>query len=135
MKPHDWDQEQMQFWKLRRPSQGLERRIFGTVAAQPHPRRIPGLGWLVPAACLCVITVQLAINHPAAGVSASMLSPGMFTASGLNQLDLSAYAPGWSHSERNGLTRDTFEWTNGTPAPSTTRTLPVMLSLTNSLFD
>ena len=81
------------------------------------------------------MVVQLVVNRPLVGVSASVLSPATLAASSLSHQDLSAYAPGWVHSDRNGPMRDTFEWTNGTAALSTVRTLPVMLSLTNSLFD
>jgi hypothetical protein len=82
-----------------------------------------------------VVVVQLAVDRPTAGITTSVLSPAMFAASSLSHRDLSAYTPGWTHSEHNGPGRETFEWTNGTAALSTVRTLPVMLSMTNSLFD
>jgi hypothetical protein len=84
---------------------------------------------------MCVVVVQMAVYRPVAGFPANAFSPAAFAASSLDDQDLSAYAPGWFHSDRNGPIRDTFEWTNGTAALSTVRTLPVMLSLTNSLFD
>lgn len=79
--------------------------------------------------------VQLAVNPSVPGISTPVLSPAMFAVSSLSHQDLPAYTPGWIHSERNGPGRETFEWTNGTAALSTVRTLPVMLSMTNSLFD
>jgi len=82
-----------------------------------------------------VVVVQLAVDRSAAGIASSVLSPAMFAASSLSNRNLSAYTPGWIHSEHNGPGRETFEWTNGTAALSTVRTLPVMLSMTNSLFD
>jgi hypothetical protein len=82
-----------------------------------------------------VVVVQLAVHRPPAGMVSPVISPAMFVASSLSHQDLAAYAPGWIHSEHNGPGRETLEWTNGTAALSTVRTLPVMLSMTNSLFD
>lgn len=137
MNPNNWNQLEppIQSWKPRRPSPGLERKIFGSRSgAAPALHWSPG-DWLAPAASLCVVVAQLAFNRPVAGISASVLSPAMFTALSLSHQDLSSYTPGWIHSEHNGPVRETFEWTNRTSAPSTVRTLPVMLSMTNSLFD
>ena len=97
--------------------------------------QLPRWGWLAPAASVCVILVQLAVHRPGPNFPSAAVSPATFATTSLSNQDLSAYAPGWVHSDRNGPIRDTFEWTNTTVAPSTMRTLPVMLSMTNSLFD
>jgi hypothetical protein len=128
-------EERMRSWTPRRPSRGLERRVFGDVSKGGHSFRLPRWSWLAPAASVCVLLVQLAVHQPSSGFSPATMAPGAFATSSLNDRDLSAYAPGWVHSDRNGPIRDTFEWTNATVAPSTMRTSPVMLSLTNSLFD
>ena len=79
--------------------------------------------------------VQLIVNKPDGAVPGNFSTGRIFAASSLSNSDLPSYAPGWIHSEHNGPGRESFEWTNGTAALSTVRILPVMLSMTNSLFD
>jgi len=105
--------------------------VFG---AAPSPS-IPRWGWLAPVAAVFVVVFQLAVHSPGGRFDFPPLPATAFATTSLSNIQLSAYTPGWAHSDRNGPIRDTFEWTNTTVAPSTMRTLPVMLSMTNSLFD
>jgi len=129
-------ERQLGSWKPRRPSRGLERRIFGadrvaTTAGSTALR----WNWMGPAAAVSALVLTLTLLQTGARLHPAEASPLFIAGGSLSNAELTAYSPGWVHSDRNGLMRDTFEWTNVTAAPSTRRSLPVMLSMTNSLFE
>jgi hypothetical protein len=96
-------------------------------------RRLPGWGWLAPVACLFVLALQLGTPDSSDRLPRGNM-PATFASLSFSNQILTAYAPGWMHSNHNGPIRETFESTNWTTAPSPMRTLPVALSLTNGLI-
>jgi len=128
----------MRSWTPRRPSPELEARLFGAANVAPAGasarRQLPDWSWLAPAACVGVLALQLAL--PVAQkqwAESGGAGPGLAQA-GLSNQPLAAFAPGWAHSARNHLPEATFESTNWMAAPSSMRTLPAFLTLTNGLI-
>jgi len=125
----------MRSWTPRRPSPGLEARIFGPTAGNPTTEargRLPGWGWLAPVACAFVLLLQLAV--PDWDESRSREGAASLELAGLSNRTLTAFAPGWANAAMNNINGETFESTNWTTAPSPMRTLPVFLTLTNGLI-
>jgi hypothetical protein len=123
-------ESRMRSWTPRRPSPALEARLFAGAPA----RRRPGWGWLAPVACVFVLALQLAGSGASRSLAPGGLAPAGLAGLSLSNHSLTAYAPGWAHSFQNGVSRETFESTNWTTAPSPMRTLPAFLTLTNGLI-
>ena len=99
---------QLRSWTPRRPSAGLERRLF------PRPKRTSrpakSINWLVPVTA-CLLFACLILNRQgAANISATQRS-GTIVALILSNQSYAAYLPGSFQRSVNRL--DTFEWTNG----------------------
>lgn len=93
---------QLRSWKPRRPSAGLERRLFPTSAPTIS---IPRVQWLAPAMA-CALFAVLAFN-PQNGPLPDLqpLHAGV-----LSNQSYAAYLPGSFQRDQNRW--DTFEWTN-----------------------
>ena len=100
-------------WTPRRPSAGLERRLF------PRPKRAPrkarSLNWLVPVSACLLFAVLILNPQGAANRSATPRAGTMVALILSNQ----SYAPYLSGSFQRSVNRlDTFEWTNGASSTS-----------------
>ena len=100
-------------WTPRRPSPGLERRLF------PRPRPAesrPALSWLwlsPVAACLLIVLVNSGFRPD--GPVAAELRQGPLVAMILSNQSYAAYLPG--SFQRNENRWDTFDWTNTSGFP------------------
>ena len=128
----------MPSWTPRRPSPGLEGRIFGEPAEYPADARPAGprlgWGWLAPVACGFILALQLTGTLTVNTETDARPETVSKTYAGLSNQTFAAFTPPWAHSARNNVHGETFESTNWTPAPSPMRTLPVFLTLTNGLI-
>jgi hypothetical protein len=102
-------EKQLLLWMPRRPSAGLERRLF---AAGPVPAEVLPpfrFSWLAPATAavmlMCVLFNQC--YGPALSASAT---PGPLVAMILSNQSAAAYLPGSFQAEHNNLPADTFKW-------------------------
>ena len=97
---------QLRSWTPRRPSPGLERRLF---PRRSSARRSEMLAWLVPATvCGLLVTMTLLQpGDPTFGVSAR---DHALTDMAYSNQSYAAFLPGSFQSAANRL--DTFEWTN-----------------------
>jgi hypothetical protein len=101
---------QLRSWIPRRPSAGLERRLFHRPKRAPRPARSWSWNWLVPVTA-CLLFASLILNqHGAASGSATPRS-GAMVALILSNQSYAAYLPGSFQRAVNRL--DTFGWTNG----------------------
>ncbi len=118
-------EKQLLSWTPRRPSPGLERRLFArrqaSAEALPHFR----FGWLAPVtgalALMCVLFNQR-YGSALPGSSGS----GPMIAMILSNQSAAAYLPGSFQAEQNNLPADAFKWT------SDSRPLPVVAPLLRS---
>ena len=106
-------------WTPRRPSAGLERRLF------PRPKRAPrkahSLSWLVPVTA-CLLFAGLILNPQGAANLSAPPRPGTLVALILSNQSYAAYLPG--NSQRSTVNRlDTFGWTNGGSSTSSMHSL------------
>lgn len=129
----------MRSWTPRRPSPALEVRLFGASrtanpAREAQSRRLPGWGWLAPVACVFIVVLQLVAPEDGARLAGGNRATPVFATLSLSNRTLVTLAPGWTHSARNNVHGETFESTNWTTAPSSMRSLPVFLTLTNGLI-
>jgi hypothetical protein len=105
---------QLRLLRLRRPSNGLEARIFGEGAAAAVAPAAPALrlNWLAPAMAavflMCVMFNQRFGNSALSGAGA-----GAMTAMILSNQNSAAYLPGSFQGDRNTIPADAFDWTNG----------------------
>ena len=105
---------ELRSWVPRRPSAGVERRIFGAAAASPVLRVL--LRALVPVGACVILTVGML--NPAEYDTAAELGQVAILSGSLSNQSYSAYLPGSFTCAANRL--DTFRWTNGGAFPSST---------------
>jgi len=116
-------------WTPRRPSSGLERRLFRTsrevrerdggfsAASQPLRPARPALSWLwLSPVAACLLTVLVSSGFRADGPVAAELRQGPLVAMILSNQSYAAYLPG--SFQRNVNRWDTFDWTNTGGFPS-----------------
>jgi hypothetical protein len=100
-------EKQLLSWTLRRPSAGLERRLFA-VAAAPAEVLLPfRLTWLAPAAAALMLMCVLLNQHYGAAFSDSARS-GPLVAMILSNQSAAAYLPGSIQADHNNLPADAF---------------------------
>src|ERR1017187_3254163 len=97
-------------WTPRRPSAGLERRIFiirpATAEAPPSFR----FSWLAPTTAALMLLCVLFNQRYGPAVSGSA-TPGPLVAMILSNQSAAAYLPGSVQAEQNNLPADAFKWT------------------------
>jgi len=101
---------QLRSWTPRRPSAGLERRVFGGDGSAREVRA--WLRVLLPAAACLILTV--AMLNPLE----RLVAPAAVTTLSLSNQSYAAYLPGSFTCAANRL--DSFRWTNGGSLPSST---------------
>ena len=104
---------QLRSWTPRRPSAGLERRIFGEAGASPGGRALMRV--LIPAAACLILTMTM-LNQPDRAIVSAAAGQSAIMAMSLSNQSYAAYLPGSFACEANRL--DTFRWTNGGGSPS-----------------
>ena len=111
----------MRSWTPRRPSKGLEARIFAPAAAATLAVRPVRLNWLVPATAALLLMCVL-FNQRYGNASFAGSGSGSMVAMILSNQSAAAYLPGSFQGDRNTIPADTFEWTNA--HASTSRAAP-----------
>ena len=106
---------QLRSWMPRRPSAGLERRIFGAAGPAPDARALMRV--LIPAAACLILTMAM-LNQPERNDVSAAVGQGAIMAMSQSNQSYAAYLPGSFACEANRL--DTFGWTNGGALPSST---------------
>ena len=104
---------QLRSWTPRRPSAGLERRIFGEVGTSPGGRALMRV--LIPAAACLILTMAM-LNQPDRAIVSAAAGQRAIMAMSLSNQSYAAYLPGSFACEANRL--DTFRWTNEGGSPS-----------------
>jgi len=99
-------------WTPRRPSAGLERKIFGEAGTSPGARALMRV--LIPAAACLILTMAM-LNQPDRTGASAAAAQGAILAMSLSNQSYAAYLPGSFACEANRL--DTFRWTNGGGLP------------------
>jgi hypothetical protein len=110
-------EKQLRLWTPRRPSKGLEARIF---APEPAPAvAVPPLrlNWLVPATAALLLMCVL-FNQRYGNASFTVSGSGPMVAMILSNQSAAAYLPGSFQGDRNTIPADAFEWTNAHAAAS-----------------
>ncbi len=107
---------QLRSWTPRRPSAGLERRLFGRAVAAP--RASTHLGWLAPATA-CLLFAFVLVHQPGSGKPSRASQDGPLAAAILSN-------PGMAGNLTACLTGGQYrveaaEWTNGSIATSSNR--------------
>lgn len=98
-------EDQLRSWTPRRPSPGLERRLFPERAAA---YRSELLAWLVPAT-VCLTMVTMTLHQPSNPVMAGASNELEMIPAAMSNQSYAAYLPGSFQRSANRL--DTFEWT------------------------
>jgi len=93
---------------LRRPSAGLERRVFASAAGQAEVLLPFRLTWLAPVTAAFMLTCVLFNQHYAPALSDSA-RPGPLVAMILSNQSAAAYLPGSVQAEHNNLPANAFE--------------------------
>jgi hypothetical protein len=106
---------QLRSWTPRRPSAGLERRIFGGAGSAREVRAL--LRVLLPAAACLILTVAM-LNPPERLITPAAAGSEAITTLSLSNQSYAAYLPGSFTCAANRL--DSFRWTNGGSLPSST---------------
>jgi hypothetical protein len=100
----------------RRPSAGLERRLF----RRPVPKTIPEpgfrLSWMPPAMAALMLLCVLFNQHSSQALSSA--GSNSMVAVALSNQSIAPWLPGSFSREHNGLPNGTFEWTNGNNSSS-----------------
>jgi hypothetical protein len=109
---------QLRSWTPRRPSAGLERRLFRRPSSTPRPAH--WLNWLVPATA-CLLFACLVLNQQGAAHVSATPRAGTMVALILSNQSYAAYLPGSFQRSVNRL--DTFGWTNGGSSTSSMHSL------------
>src|SRR5262245_32903458 len=105
-------------WTPRRPSPGLERRIFdGRTASKPgegrrHPwPALPAFASLLAPAAACLLLAAGVLTHSGPLTNAVRSEREALAAMSVSNQSFAAYLPGSFQLSANRL--DTFGWTNG----------------------
>ena len=103
-------EKQLLSWTPRRPSKGLEARLFGAPAAPAEPLPPFRLSWLAPATLALLLMGVLFNQRYGAGLTGAPVSAPM-VAMILSNQSAAAYLPGSFQAEQNNLPADAFKWT------------------------
>ncbi len=97
-------------WTPRRPSKGLEARLFGSGEAAAA-EELPSfrLGWLAPAA-LAALLMCVFLNQRSGAVLTGAAPSGPMVAMILSNQSAAAFLTGAAQSEQNSLPIDAFKW-------------------------
>ena len=98
---------QLRSWTLRRPSPGLERRLFGS---KPRPSSLPRLITVLTPAAACVLLTVSMMKQSVHELLPNGDQRAAMVAMGLSNQNYAAYLPGTYQPTANRV--DTFEWTN-----------------------
>lgn len=109
---------QLRSWTPRRPSAGLERRLFGR--RQTKRPLVSPAAWLAPAAA-CLLLVGIIFHQPGSVSFSVTTGQGTMVAMSLSNQSYAAYLPGSFQRSANRV--DTFEWTNGGSSTSSIHSL------------
>ena len=102
-------EKQLLLWTPRRPSAGLERRIFATAPAAAEALHAFRFGWLAPATAALMLLCVL-FNQRYGPANAGSVTPVPMVAMILSNQSAAAYLPGSVQAEQNNLPADTFKW-------------------------
>lgn len=103
-------------WTPRRPSAGLERRIFASRPATAEALPAFRFSWLAPATAALMLLCVLFNQRYGPAISGSA-TPGPLVAMILSNQSAAAYLPGSVQAEQNNLPADAFKWTRGSSSP------------------
>jgi len=103
-------EKQLLSWMPRRPSAGLERRIFVNGAAKVEALPSFRFSWLAPTTAAVMLFCVLFNQRYGPTISGSA-PPGPMVAMILSNQSAAAYLPGSVQAEQNNLPADTFKWT------------------------
>ena len=109
---------QLRSWTPRRPSAGLERRLFRQPKRAPRPAH--SLNWLVPVTA-CLLFASLILNQRGAANLSDAPRSGAMVALILSNQSYASYLPGSFQRSVNRV--DTFGWTNGGSSTSSMHSL------------
>jgi hypothetical protein len=126
----DWNEmsaleKQLLSWTPRRPSAGLERRLFAAgsaAAAQALPSF--RFSWLAPATAAFMLLCVL-FNQRYGPVNSGSVTPVPMVAMILSNQSAAAYLPGSVQAEQNNLPADAFQWKHRPVAALGTASLPL----------
>jgi len=103
-------------WAPRRPSAGLERRLFRQPVPQTTPEPRFRLSWMPPAMAALMLLCVLFNQHSSQVLSSA--GSNSMVAVALSNQSIAPWLPGSFSREHNGLPNGTFEWTNGNNSSS-----------------
>ena len=103
-------EKQLLSWTPRRPSKGLEARLFGASVALAEPLPSFRLSWLAPATLALLLMGVLFNQRYGPGFAGAPVSAPM-VAMILSNQSAAAYLPGSFQAEQNNLPADAFKWT------------------------
>lgn len=118
------NENQLLFWKPRRPSAGLRGRILAVASGV----EVPTARWLwscVAPTMACALLTLMALNRDGNGLKSDIPVGSI-----LDSQDNAAFAAGGVQSKENHLAAVTFGWTNGSVFRSSIRFTPTT-NLTN----
>lgn len=98
-------------WTPRRPSKGLEARIFGADADAAELVPSFRLSWLAPVT-LALLLICVLFNQRYGSTLAGSPVSGPMVAMILSNQSAAAYLPGSFQAEQNNLPADAFKWSN-----------------------
>lgn len=136
-------ESQLRSWTLRRPSDKIASRIFSTEAAPKKSRARFSLNWLAPTTVGLLSLFVICGAHPHLASAPDEADTNLFFAS-ITLDNATSYTSGNSlktafnlrkkdmNLEQNVWRTASFESTNLSPSPSSSRSLPV--NATNSLM-
>ena len=110
-------------WTPRRPSAGLERRIFASRPATAEALPSFRFSWLAPATAALMLLCVLFNQRYGPAVSGSA-TPGPLVAMILSNQSAAAYLPGSVQAEQNNLPADAFKWTRRSGSAPGAASLP-----------
>ena len=114
---------QLRSLKPRRPSKGLEARIFSKAHSTENVMPSVRLNWLAPA--MAAVFLMCVIFNQRFGSSAlSVSAAGPMTAMILSNQSSAAYLPGSFQGDRNTIPADALDWTNGNGTSSRVTSAP-----------
>lgn len=100
-------ESQLRSWQPRRPSAGIERRLYP--AAGPGAVALT-LRWLAPCAACLLLALTIASQEPTLSANSARRSAMVGLIS--NTLSYTNLLPGGDTAGRNAISPANFEWTN-----------------------
>ena len=121
MKEMDSLETQLRSWQPRRPSAGLEQRLFATPISL-MPKMAWFVGWLVPATACALLTFSVFTSGN--GIPGQSSRPEPLVATMLSNKSFLAPAPESPWKGQNELSSVTFDWTNRSGSTSSMPSFP-----------